>query len=72
MTASASLDTIFRVIDDDEGACMEVRPSEHDKEFVILSVCKDETSQHWWGPVELTISKAFACRLSEALEKAST
>jgi hypothetical protein len=63
-----SLETIRRVYDDDRGTYIEVGPDADSLGCVEIRTTTPENVEYW-GSVRLTINKAFALKLAEAIRR---
>jgi hypothetical protein len=61
-----TLETIRRVYDDDNGAFIEIGPDRDGLDLVEVRTTGKE-SEEYWGKVRLTLPKAFALKLAEAI-----
>lgn len=66
MAAKHSLDTVYRVWDDEEGVCLEIGPDDDAAGFVQFYT-KDDASKKFYGEIRLQLLPHQARLVAEAL-----
>jgi hypothetical protein len=66
-----SMDHIYRVYDENEGVCVEVRPYPDAPQSSLELCTVDGKSQEWYGKVSLVLFPTQAKLLAKALLKAA-